>query len=59
MKHNKEGLARPCRASDLFLVVEGLQCGNCLAVDMETWRYNPAKGHSERVYDEVVNNENN
>lgn len=33
MKHNTQGLARPCRSEDLFLVKEGMQCGNCLAVE--------------------------
>ena len=32
MRHITEGLARPCSATDLFIVKEGLQCGNCLAV---------------------------
>jgi hypothetical protein len=29
--HKTKGLSRPCNSSDLFLVSEGLQCGNCLA----------------------------
>lgn len=29
--HKREGLARPCSATDLFTVTGGLQCGNCLA----------------------------
>lgn len=29
--HKREGLARPCSATDLFTVSGGLQCGNCLA----------------------------
>jgi hypothetical protein len=28
--------ARPCTCADLFLVREGLQCGNCLAVQTKT-----------------------
>lgn len=32
MKHKQEGLARPCTSNDIFLVKEGLQCGNCLVV---------------------------
>ena len=34
------GTTRGCSANDLFLVSEGLQCGNCLAVTMDhgkTW----------------------
>lgn len=31
MAHNKA--KRPCTANDLILVKEGLQCGNCLAVN--------------------------
>lgn len=30
--HNTEGLTRPCERQDLFLVSEGVQCGNCLAL---------------------------
>jgi hypothetical protein len=30
--HRTDGLARRCSAHDLFLVSEGLQCGNCLAL---------------------------
>lgn len=35
MKHKTSGLARPCNSNDLFLTSQGLQCGNCLAIDDE------------------------
>lgn len=33
--HVTEGLARPCSAWDLFTVSGGMQCGNCLAHNVE------------------------
>ena len=33
MKHNTEGLSRPCNQWDLFISGNGLQCGNCLAYE--------------------------
>jgi hypothetical protein len=44
MKHKTQGLARPCNAGDLFLITGGLQCANCMAIELdpevlqELWR---------------------
>ena len=35
--HNSEGLARPCSATDLFIISGGLQCGNCLAHNVKPY----------------------
>ncbi len=33
--HKRHGLARGCHPQDLFLVSEGVQCGNCLVLVTE------------------------
>ena len=33
--HGKRLTWRECRASDIFMVSQGLQCGNCLALVQE------------------------
>ena len=33
MKHKTKGLVRSCTANDMFLTSQGIQCGNCLAVE--------------------------
>lgn len=50
MKHKTEGLARPCSAQDLFLSSQGLQCGNCLAVEERVTGGETSQYHRDRVY---------
>jgi uncharacterized Zn finger protein len=43
----KAGISRSCSPYDLFIVTEGLQCGNCGAVTTDhgkTWKSNKVKG---------------
>lgn len=53
-KHNShitKGLSRPCNAGDLFIVSDGLQCGNCmeLIVDNASNRGRFAVNHARAL----------